>query len=85
MLDRALNSAASIYRDIAVLQNNAEDAVADQHGEPHGHRRAVGTAEPSGSVDRLEAIAVARKRLLGNGNPMLVFEALFCTLIPGRL
>lgn len=21
----------------------------DQHGEPHGHRRAVGTAEPSGS------------------------------------
>lgn len=27
VLDRALNSAASIYRDVAVLQNNAEDAV----------------------------------------------------------
>lgn len=27
MLDRALNSVASIYRDVAVLQNNAEDAV----------------------------------------------------------
>mgnify|MGYP000876238650 CR=1 FL=1 len=27
VLDRALNSVASIYRDVAVLQNNAEDAV----------------------------------------------------------
>lgn len=27
MLDRALNSIASIYRDVAVLQNNAEDSV----------------------------------------------------------
>lgn len=27
VLDRALNSIASIYRDVAVLQNNAEDSV----------------------------------------------------------
>ncbi len=26
-MDRVLNSIASIYRDVAVLQNNAEDSV----------------------------------------------------------
>ena len=86
VLDRALNSAASIYRDIAVLQNNAEDAVGLINME---NRTAIAELSARLSrqevVDRLEAIAVARKRLLGNGNPMLVFEALFCTLIPGRL
>ena len=34
-----------------------------------------------GAVRRLEDIAVARRRLAGNGNPVLVFEALFCSLI----
>ena len=86
VLDRALNSAASIYRDIAVLQNNAEDAVGLVNME---NRTAIAELSARLSrqevVDRLEAIAVARKRLLGNGNPMLVFEALFCALIPGRL
>lgn len=86
VLDRALNSAASIYRDIAVLQNNAEDAVGLINME---NRTAIAELSARLSrqevVDRLEAIAVARKRLLGNGNPMLVFEALFCALIPGRL
>lgn len=86
VLDRALNSAASIYRDIAVLQNNAEDAVGLINME---NRTAIAELSARLSrqevVDRLEAIAVARKRLLGNGNPMLVFEALFCALIPRRL
>ena len=86
VLDRALNSAASIYRDIAVLQNNAEDAVGLINME---NRTAIAELSARLSrqevVDRLEAITVARKRLLGNGNPMLVFEALFCALIPGRL
>ena len=34
------------------------------------------------AVRRLEDIATARRRLNGNGNPVLVFEALFCALIP---
>ena len=43
VLDRALNSAASIYRDIAVLQNNAEDAVGlINMAEPSGSGRSVG-------------------------------------------
>ncbi len=66
MLDRALNSAASIYRDIAVLQNNAEDAVGLINME---NRTAIAELSARLSrqevVDRLEAITVARKRLLG--------------------
>ena len=37
-----------------------------------------------GAVRRLEDIAVARRRLAGNGNPVLVFEALFCSLIASQ-
>ena len=36
----------------------------------------------AGAVTRLDEVAHARKRLAGNGNPLLVFESLFCALIP---
>lgn len=83
VLDRALNSVASVYRDVAVVQNNAEDAVGLINLE---NRAAI--AELSirltrdGAVRRLDEIATARRRLAGNGNPTLLFEALFCALIP---
>ena len=35
-----------------------------------------------GAVERLDHVASARRRLNGNGNPLLVFEALFCALLP---
>jgi DNA polymerase III subunit delta' len=35
----------------------------------------------AGAVTRLDEVAHARKRLAGNGNPLLVFESLFCALI----
>lgn len=82
VLDRALNTVASIYRDVAVLQNNAEDAVGLINLE---NREAITELSVrltrAGAVERLEDIAVARRRLNGNGNPTLVFEALFCALI----
>ncbi|KAA8821003.1 DNA polymerase III subunit delta' [Bifidobacterium vespertilionis] len=83
VLDRALNSVASVYRDVAVLQNNAEDAV----GLINLENRAAITElsvrlDRAGAVRRLEEIGTARRRLFGNGNPTLVFEALFCALIP---
>ncbi|RBP97717.1 DNA polymerase III subunit delta' [Bifidobacterium aemilianum] len=83
VLDRALNSIASIYRDVAVLQNAAEDSVGLVNLE---NRRAIADLsaqlDRQGAVRRLEAISQARRRLLGNGNPLLVFEALFCALLP---
>lgn len=83
VLDRALNSAASIYRDVAVLQNNAEDAVGLINLENRSAITELSVRlDRAGAVRRLENIATARRRLNGNGNPVLVFEALFCALIP---
>lgn len=82
VLDRALNSIASVYRDVAVLQNNAEESVGIINRE---HRAAIAELAAGmsrqGAVVRLDHVAVARKRLSGNGNPLLVFEALFCALL----
>lgn len=82
VLDRALNSIASVYRDVAVLQNNAEESVGIINRE---HRAAIAELAAGmsrqGAVARLGHVAVARKRLNGNGNPLLVFEALFCALL----
>ena len=83
VLDRALNSVASIYRDVAVLQNNAEDAVGLINLENRSAITELSVRlDRAGAVRRLEDIATARRRLNGNGNPVLVFEALFCALIP---
>ncbi|MEE0970953.1 MAG: DNA polymerase III subunit delta' [Bifidobacterium ruminantium] len=83
VLDRALNSIASVYRDVAVLQNNAEDAVGLINLENRSAITELSVRlDRTGAVRRLEDIATARRRLNGNGNPVLVFEALFCALIP---
>ncbi|KFI45131.1 DNA polymerase III, delta prime subunit [Bifidobacterium bohemicum] len=82
VLDRALNTISSVYRDVAVLQNNAEDSV----GLVNLENRAAITdlsvrLTRQGAVDRLEAVNTARRRLTGNGNQLLLFEALFCALL----
>lgn len=83
VLDRALNSIASIYRDVAVLQNNAEDSVGLINLENRSSITELSVRlNRSGAVTRLDEVAYARKRLAGNGNPLLVFESLFCALIP---
>ena len=83
VLDRALNSIASIYRDVAVLQNNAEDSVGLINLENRSAITELSVRlDRAGAVARLDEVAHARKRLAGNGNPLLVFESLFCALIP---
>lgn len=83
VLDRALNSIASIYRDVAVLQNNAEDSVGLINLENRSPITELSVRlNRAGAVTRLDEVAYARKRLAGNGNPLLVFESLFCALIP---
>ena len=82
VLDRALNSIASIYRDVAVLQNNAEDSVSLINLENRSSITELSVRlNRAGAVTRLDEVAHARKRLAGNGNPLLVFESLFCALI----
>lgn len=83
VLDRALNSIASIYRDVAVLQNNAEDSVGLINLENRSPITELSVRlNRAGAVTRLDEVAHARKRLAGNGNPLLVFESLFCALVP---
>ena len=83
VLDRALNSIASIYRDVAVLQNNAEDSVGLINLENRSSITELSVRlNRAGAVTRLDEVAHARKRLAGNGNPLLVFESLFYALIP---
>ena len=83
VLERALNSIASIYRDVAVLQNNAEDSVGLINLENRSSITELSVRlNRAGAVTRLDEVAHARKRLAGNGNPLLVFESLFCALIP---
>ena len=82
VLDRALNSIASIYRAVAVLQNNAEDSVGLINLENRSSITELSVRlNRAGAVTRLDEVAHARKRLAGNGNPLLVFESLFCALI----
>lgn len=82
VLDRALNSIASIYRDVAVLQNNAEDSVGLINLENRSSITELSVRlNRAGAVTRLDEVAHARKRLAGNGNQLLVFESLFCALI----
>lgn len=82
VLDRALNSISSIYRDVAVLQNNAEDSVGLINLENRSSITELSVRlNRAGAVTRLDEVAHARKRLAGNGNPLLVFESLFCALI----
>ena len=82
VLDRALNSLASVYRDVSVLHNNAEDVAGLVNLE---NRSAIAqlsvTIDRAGAVKRLEHIETARRRLAGNGNPTLVLEALFSSLL----
>ena len=83
VLDRALNSIASIYRDVAVLQNNAEDSVGLINLENRSSITELSVRlNRAGAVTRLDEVAHARKRLAGNGNPLLVFVSLFCALVP---
>lgn len=83
VLDRALNSIASVYRDVAVLQNNAEESVGLINLENRSAITELSVRlDRAEAVRRLEDVATARRRLNGNGNPTLVFEALFCALIP---
>ena len=58
----ALNSVASIYRDVAVLQNNAEDAVGLINLENRSAITELSVRlDRTGAVRRLEDIATTRR------------------------
>ncbi|WEV42112.1 DNA polymerase III subunit delta' [Bifidobacterium sp. ESL0682] len=82
VLDRDLNTVASIYRDVAVVQNNAEGSVGLINLENRSSiANLAGRLIRQDAVERLDSISTARRRLNGNGNQTLLFEALFCSLL----
>ncbi|MEK0306033.1 DNA polymerase III subunit delta' [Bifidobacterium favimelis] len=82
VLDRYLNILASVYRDVCVLQNQADETagLVNLENRPAITDLSVRLTRRA-AIDRLETIATARRRLAGNGSPLLVFEALFCRLL----
>ncbi|BDR53744.1 DNA polymerase III subunit delta' [Bombiscardovia nodaiensis] len=82
VLDRGLTTLASVYRDVCVLQNGADAQV----GLVNMENRAAITElsvrlSKQGAVERIRHIAVARKRIEGNGSQLLDLEALMCNLL----
>ncbi|MCI1983661.1 MAG: DNA polymerase III subunit delta' [Bifidobacteriaceae bacterium] len=83
VLDRTLTDISSIYRDVLVLQNRAEEGAGIVNLE---NRAAITdlsvTLSPAAAIARVEHISLARRRLNGNGAPLLVIEALLASLVP---
>lgn len=82
VLDRNLTTLASVYRDVGVLQNQAEDSAGLINLENRsGVTELSVRISRQEAIDRLEAISITRRRLAGNGSSLLDFEALFCRLL----
>lgn len=82
VLDRNLTTLSSVYRDVGVLQNQAEETAGLVNLE---NRAAIAELSVQlsrqGAIERLEIIARTRRRLAANGSTLLDFEALFCGLL----
>jgi DNA polymerase III subunit delta' len=84
VIDRDLNTIASVYRDVSVIQNGAEDQVGVVNLENRSAITELSVAlSKQEAVNRIEQIGVARRRLAGNGAQLLDLEALLCSLLVG--
>lgn len=81
VLNRAIDAICSIYRDVLVVLNNAQlqtPLVNQEFKAEIMQLSKKNTAERA--LKCLDTLAVAKKRLAGNGNATLIFEALLCAL-----
>ena len=83
IIDRTLTDISSVYRDISVIHNDALESVGLMNVENNAQLQQLAVRlTRSQATQRLEAVEVARRRIQGNGAPLLDLEALLCTLIP---
>ncbi|WP_418969573.1 DNA polymerase III subunit delta' [Alloscardovia omnicolens] len=82
VIDRGLTTIASVYRDIAVIHNNAE-SVSGLINQEFSEEIAAMSVRVSRqqAVDAMELIDVARRRIQGNTPQLLAVEALLTALI----
>lgn len=82
-IDAALTDLTSVYRDALVLGTGAEvDAI--NSTELDGLRELARAFTPVQLLEALDAIGLARQRLIANGSPLLVLEAMMVSLILPR-
>ncbi|MDR0482677.1 MAG: DNA polymerase III subunit delta' [Cellulomonadaceae bacterium] len=86
VLDRTLLDVMSLYRDVLVLQYHASARVDLINGDdPVGRNAAEVIARhsiPAETLERLDAVTTARKRIAANVPPLLAIEALCATIYP---
>ena len=82
-IDAALTDLTSVYRDALVLGTGAGiDAI--NSTEIEGLRELARAFTPVQLLEALDAIGLARQRLIANGSPLLVLEAMMVSLILPR-
>lgn len=82
-IDAALTDLTSVYRDALVLGTGAE-VEAINATELDGLRELARAFTPVQLLEALDAIGLARQRLIANGSPLLVLEAMMVSLILPR-
>ena len=83
IIDRILTDISSVYRDISVIHNDALESVGIVNLENNAQLQQLAVKlTRSEATQRLEAVEVVRRRIQGNGAPLLDLEAMLCTLIP---
>lgn len=81
ILDRSLQTVQSVYRDITVLHNNATQSVElINAGFNHDLQNLAQRCSSAQALQHIRQAQTTRKRLHGNGNTNLIFDALFCAL-----
>ncbi|MFK5581860.1 MULTISPECIES: DNA polymerase III subunit delta' [unclassified Serinicoccus] len=83
-IDAALTDLASVYRDALLLATGARGVGLINTGEPEQIERLARSFTPEGLLQALETIGTARQRLIANGAPLLVLEAMMIGLILPR-
>lgn len=82
VLMRSLDAIASVYRDVLVVIHGAQNSSPLINQEYQANIVALSQRLTATQVlNDVDSIAAARRRLAGNGNTTLVFEALFCSLL----
>lgn len=83
VLDRFLNDLSSLYRDVGIVQAGAIEQAGLVNLSLRDQVVKLSLRLTGREVlDRLDAVETARRRLMGNGSPQLVFEALLTALVP---
>jgi DNA polymerase-3 subunit delta' len=79
-IDAALTDLASVYRDALLVATGAQVDLVNA-SEPEQIGRLARSFPQEGLLEALETIGLARQRLIANGAPLLVLEAMMVGLI----